>query len=418
MNCKWKFWALSVLLWGICLACLPPLLSAPGDANPPATTNAPVKLPRPAPLLPQIVAERPELLTFGLDSFEPLRTPLLGNPIWQYLASLIYIVLAFYVAKFLDWLTRVWLRQFTKRTATSVDDQLLELLNGPVKVVAFVMFLHIGLSIFHWPEQVELWLHKGFTVILASALTYMALRVTDVFVDIWRNRTADAEKALNEQLFIVIRKGIKAFLLVIAVLVTMQNLGVNVTAAIASLSIGGLAIGLAAQDTLANLFGAVAIFADKPFRVGDRIRLDAVDGTVETIGMRSTRVRNLDGHLVTIPNKTMGNATITNVTARPNIKTEMNLGITYDTATEKVERASAILEEVYRAHPMTADVWISFNKFNDSALNLYVVHWWNGVEFKAYLAGMQQLNLEIKRRFEAERIEFAYPTQTVHVRAK
>jgi MscS family membrane protein len=418
VNCKWKFWALSVLLWGICLACLPPLLSAPGDANPPATTNAPVKLTRPAPLLPQIVAERPELLTFGLDSFEPLRTPLLGNPIWQYLASLIYIVLAFYVAKFLDWLTRVWLRQFTKRTATSVDDQLLELLNGPVKVVAFVMFLHIGLSIFHWPEQVELWLHKGFTVILASALTYMALRVTDVFVDIWRNRTADAEKALNEQLFIVIRKGIKAFLLVIAVLVTMQNLGVNVTAAIASLSIGGLAIGLAAQDTLANLFGAVAIFADKPFRVGDRIRLDAVDGTVETIGMRSTRVRNLDGHLVTIPNKTMGNATITNVTARPNIKTEMNLGITYDTATEKVERASAILEEVYRAHPMTADVWISFNKFNDSALNLYVVHWWNGVEFKAYLAGMQQLNLEIKRRFEAERIEFAYPTQTVHVRAK
>ncbi len=418
MNCKWKFWALSVLLWGICLACLPPLLSAPGDANPPATTNAPVKLTRPAPLLPQIVAERPELLTFGLDSFEPLRTPLLGNPIWQYLASLIYIVLAFYVAKFLDWLTRVWLRQFTKRTATSVDDQLLELLNGPVKVVAFVMFLHIGLSIFHWPEQVELWLHKGFTVILASALTYMALRVTDVFVDIWRNRTADAEKALNEQLFIVIRKGIKAFLLVIAVLVTMQNLGVNVTAAIASLSIGGLAIGLAAQDTLANLFGAVAIFADKPFRVGDRIRLDAVDGTVETIGMRSTRVRNLDGHLVTIPNKTMGNATITNVTARPNIKTEMNLGITYDTTPEKVERASAILEEVYRAHPMTADVWISFNKFNDSALNLYVVHWWNGVEFKAYLAGMQQLNLEIKRRFEAERIEFAYPTQTVHVRAK
>jgi MscS family membrane protein len=202
------------------------------------------------------------------------------------------------------------------------------------------------------------------------------------------------------------------------VLVTMQNLGVNVTAAIASLSIGGLAIGLAAQDTLANLFGAVAIFADKPFRVGDRIRLDAVDGTVETIGMRSTRVRNLDGHLVTIPNKTMGNATITNVTARPNIKTEMNLGITYDTTPEKVERASAILEEVYRGHPMTADVWISFNKFNDSALNLYVVHWWNGVEFKAYLAGMQQLNLEIKRRFEAERIEFAYPTQTVHVRAK
>lgn len=199
----------------------------------------------------------------------------------------------------------------------------------------------------------------------------------------------------------------------------MQNLGVNVTAALASLSIGGLAIGLAAQDTLANLFGAVAIFADKPFRVGDRIRLDnTVDGTVEGIGLRSTRVRNLDGHLVTIPNKTMGNAAITNVTARPSIKTEMNLGLTYDTPPEKLKRASALLEEIYRANPMTADVWIGFNRFDASALNIYVVHWWGGTDFKAYLAGMQELNLEIKRRFAAEGLEFAYPTQTVHVRTK
>ena len=198
----------------------------------------------------------------------------------------------------------------------------------------------------------------------------------------------------------------------------MQNLGVNVTAAIASLSIGGLAIGLAAQDTLANLFGAVAIFADKPFRVGDRIKLDAVDGQVEAIGLRSTRVRSSDGHLITIPNKTMGSATITNVTARPNIKTEMNLGLTYDTPTEQVQRATAILEEVYRAHPLTTDVWVSFNRFDASALNINVVHWWNGVDQKTYLAGMQELNLAIKRRFEAEGIAFAFPTQTVHLRTQ
>ena len=162
----------------------------------------------------------------------------------------------------------------------------------------------------------------------------------------------------------------------------------------------------------------MAIFADKPFRVGDRIKLDTVDGQVETIGLRSTRVRSLDGHLITIPNKTMGSATITNVTARPNIKTEMNLSLTYDTPTAKVQRASALLEEIYRAHPLTSDVWISFNRFDASARNIYVVHWWNGVEPKAHLAGMQELNLEIKRRFEAEGIEFAFPTQTVHLRRK
>lgn len=416
MILKRKFSVLAAGLWMLLWLAPPSRLAAQTTTT--TVTNAPARTTPVTNLLTQLASERRELLTFGLDGFEPLRTPLLGNPLWQYLASLIYIVLAFYVAKLLDWLTRVWLRQFTSRTKTTLDDQLLELLNGPVKIVAFMVFLHIGLTIFNWPPQVELWLHKSFIVILALSLTYMALKVTDVLVDIWRARGADVEKGTNEQLFTVIRKGVKAFLAVIAVLVTMQNLGVNVTAAVASLSIGGLALGLAAQDTLANLFGAVAIFADRPFRVGDRVKLEAVDGTVENIGLRSTRVRNLDGHLVTIPNKTMGNATITNITARPNIKTELNLAITYDTPAEQVQRATVILAEIYRAHPLTQDVWVSFNKFNESALNILVVHWWSGVDQKAYLAGMQELNLEIKRRFDAEGIEFAFPTQTMHVKTK
>jgi MscS family membrane protein len=418
MTSKWKFLGLSVVLWTLAWLALPPWLAAQTNTNSVAVTNAPARATPATKLLTQLAADRRELLTFGLDNFEPLRAPFLGNPLWQYLASLIYIVLAFYVAKFLDWLTRIWLRRITRKTESTVDDRLLELLKGPIKVVAFVVFLNIGLSIFHWPPLAELWLHKAFVVILALSLTYMALKLTDVLVDLWRGRGGDLEKGMNDQLFIVISKGIKAFLLIIAVLLTMQNLGVNVTAAIASLSIGGLAIGLAAQDTLANLFGAVAIFADKPFRVGDRIKLDAVDGQVETIGLRSTRVRNFDGHLITIPNKTMGSAMITNVTARPNIKTEMNLSLLYSTPTEKVKRASVVLEEVCRAHPLTADVWVGFNRFDAFALNISVTHWWNGVDAKEHLAVMQELNLEIKRRFEAEGIEFALPTQTVHVRTK
>src|SRR6185295_7219143 len=110
------------------------------------------------------------------------------------------------------------------------------------------------------------------------------------------------DKTFDEQLFPIIRKSLKLFVIVVATLVTLDNIGVNITAAIASLSIGGLAVGLAAQDTLANLFGAVAVFVDKPFRIGDAIKLESVTGNVEAIGMRSTRVRNLEGHLVSIPN--------------------------------------------------------------------------------------------------------------------
>ncbi len=160
----------------------------------------------------------------------------------------------------------------------------------------------------------------------------------------------------------------------------------------------------------------MAILLDRPFRIGDRITLDSVDGTVETIGLRSTKIRNLDGHLVTIPNKTMGNANITNVTNRPNIKTVMNIGITYDTPTEKVKRAVAILEEIYRGHPETSDLIVSFNQFSDSALNIQVVHWWKSPDGRQQLAGMQELNLQVKERFDAEGISFAFPSQTVYLK--
>ena len=340
-----------------------------------------------------------------------------GNELWKYLFSLIYIFLAFYVSKFLDFLTRVWLKKWTEKTETKFDDLLLELLNGPVKVVAFVIFLRIGLDVFQWPDKVQAVMNKCFTLTVAISLTYMALKFIDLLMNYWRQRArSDADKAFDQQLFPIVRKSLKVFVVVVGALVTLDNLGINITAAIASLSIGGLAVGLAAQDTLANLFGAVAVFVDKPFRIGDRIKLEGVDGTVETIGLRSTRVRSVDSHLVAIPNKIMGNAIITNITQRPHIKTEMSIGLTYDTTVPKLKQAVQLLEEVYRSHPQTEDLIVSFNKFADSALNVQVIHWWKGTDMKVYFSGMQELNYKIKERFDAEGLSFAFPTQTLYLK--
>jgi MscS family membrane protein len=217
-------------------------------------------------------------------------------------------------------------------------------------------------------------------------------------------------------LFPVIRKSLKVFVIIVAGLVTSQNLGMNVTGLLASLSIGGLAVGLAAQDTLSNLFGAVALFTDKPFRIGDRIQFDAIDGVVEGIGMRSTRIRNLDGHLVVVPNRQMANASLTNVSKRPNIKTVMNIGLAYDTTAEGIQRAMKIIEEVYRPHPKTTDLIVSFSKFETSTLNIQIIHWWDSMDSREHLENFQHLNIELKRRFDAEKICFAYPTQTVYVK--
>lgn len=357
-------------------------------------------------------------LTFGLDRVPWLGArPFAGIPVWQYLASLIYIFLAFYLSKFLDRFIRERVQKWAARTATRLDDLLVSLVRGPVKVITFVILLHVGMRVYAWPEGMAVFLSNTLKIIVACSITYVLLKAIDMLIGLWRERavTPDNEQ-FSKQLLPLLSKTFKVFVVMVAVLVTSQNLGLNVTGLIASLSIGGLAVGLAAQDTLANMFGAVAVLVDKPFKVGDRIQLENVDGTVEAIGFRSTRVRHLDGYLVTIPNKTMGSATITNVTARPNIKTVMNVGVTYDTPPEKILRAMAILEEVLKPHPKTADLIISFNKFESCSLNILVVHWWNSTDFKAYLLEFQLLNLEIKRRFDAEGISFAFPTQTLYLK--
>lgn len=357
-------------------------------------------------------------LTFGLDRFEPLQVAkFAGIPLWQYLSSLIYVLLAYYVSKGLDALVAGRLKKWAERTTTEVDDLLLELVRGPVKVISFVVLLHMGMGIYSWPDALETYISKGLKIVVGVSITYLVVKLVDLWIGLLQQRAVERDnEQFGRELLPLISKSVKAFVIIVATLVVSQNLGFNVTGLIASLSIGGIAVGLAAQDTLANVFGAVAILVDRPFKVGDRIQLDKVDGTVEAIGFRSTRVRNLDGHLVVIPNKTMGSATITNVTARPTIKTEMNIALTYDTPADRVQRAVQIIEEVFKPHPNTTDLIISFNKFDSSSLSILVVHWWGAPDYKEYLAGLQQMNLELKRRFDAEGINFALPTQTIRLR--
>lgn len=364
------------------------------------------------------ISETPsKVMTFGLDRVEWLQSEWLGNPLWQYAASLLFLFIAFSASHLVDFIFRVQLKRLAKKTKTVTDDLLVELLRGPVKIITFVILLHVGLRIFEWPDWAANLISNGLNLVVAGSLTYLAIKLVDLGIGVWRKHIeASGEPILDLQLFPVISKSAKTFVVIVAILVTCQNLGMNVTGLLASLSIGGLAVGLAAQDTLSNLFGAVALFADKPFRVGDRIQLDAVDGSVEAIGLRSTRIRTLDGHLVTVPNRTMANATLTNVSRRPNIKTVMNIGITYDTPTEKIEAATKIINEVYRPHPMTFDLLVSFNKFENSSLNILLIHWWNSTDYKEYLAGLEEMNLELKRRFDKEGISFAFPSQTVYLR--
>lgn len=210
--------------------------------------------------------------------------------------------------------------------------------------------------------------------------------------------------------------------IVVVVLVLVQAAQIlsdkPITSILAGLGIGGLAIALAAQDTVRNFFGSVVLFADKPFEIGDRIAVDSVDGRVEWVGFRSTRIRTLDGELVTIPNGDLAGRTIRNIGKRSHIRRVLNIGLTYDTPPENVERALALVKDLLenrRELDPNMPPKVFFTEFRDWSLNLQVIYWLRSADWWAALEFGERLNLDILRAFSAEGIRFAFPTQTVHL---
>lgn len=357
-------------------------------------------------------------LSFGINRLPGMEQRLWNIPLWQYAASLVYLVLAILVSRALDRFFQTRLTHWASRTETEWDDILVKLASGPVKAITLVFLIHVGLQLYEWPVWLESNISRLSLIVGAIALTFIALRVIDLAVSLWRRQSRPGgDAAFNDQFVLLVGKLIKAALVLISLLTLLGNLGVDITAILGSVSVLGLAFGLAAQDSVANLFGAVAVFVDKPFKVGDRIKVGSdVDGVVETMGLRATKVRNADGFLITLPNKSVGNNTVINVSARPSIRTVLNYGLTYDTPSNRIDEAAKLLRTIFTAHPLTGECHVTFNRFDASALNIEVNHQCNTRDWPTYLAALHGLNLQVKERFDAAGLEFAFPTQTVHLK--
>jgi MscS family membrane protein len=234
------------------------------------------------------------------------------------------------------------------------------------------------------------------------------------------DRFAQREDNMLDSTFVqMIRLITRVVVIVIGAIYLLRALsGKPLSALLAGLGIGGLALALAAQDTLKNFFGSIMIMLDKPFRVGQRVLVENYDGVVEDIGFRSTRVRTLTGHLVTVPNEKMATNAIENVGRRPSIRRLTNITITYDTPPDKVERALEITREILDNHEgMNPDFLprVYFNEFNDTSLNIMMIYWYFPADYWAYMAFTEKVNLKIMRAFEKEGIEFAFPTSTTYL---
>lgn len=210
----------------------------------------------------------------------------------------------------------------------------------------------------------------------------------------------------------------RAAMWVIVVLLILNHLGVNITALVAGLGIGGVAVALALQNVLGDLLASLAIVLDKPFVVGDAIMVGDVSGQVERVGIKTTRLRSLNGELLVVSNAELLKARIHNYRQMTERRVQFGLGIAYETPQDKLERVSLMLQEIVMAQPRVRFDRAHFKGYGDSALLLEVVYYVLDRDYNVYMDVQQALNLEIARRFRAEGIEFAYPTRTVFLRSE
>ena len=273
------------------------------------------------------------------------------------------------------------------------------------------------LSFGNWRSAVD----KCASVLVVVACTMAVLHLVRVPV-CWFKAYADkTESKLDDVLAPIFDNALKVLVVLGGVIQFVSVLtGSTPTQIIAPLAVGGLAVGLAAQDTIKNFFGSVMLIIDKPFTLGDVVNIGTHEGAVESLGLRSTRIRTPDGHLVTVPNGDLANRAIRNVTARPYIRQLFNVGVTYDTPPEKLEQAVSILKILLEDHEGLRPELpprVHLNNLGAYSVDIQVIYWYHPADWWRFNAYHQRLTLEIMRRFEVAGISFAFPSQTIYHQA-
>jgi MscS family membrane protein len=244
----------------------------------------------------------------------------------------------------------------------------------------------------------------------------MLTRVLDAIYREYLLPIADkSENDLDDQLLPILQKGTKLAVWSIGFIVALNNAGYDVGALIAGLGIGGLALAMAAKDTVSNIFGGFTIFSDRPFKLNDRVKVSGYDGTVTDIGVRSTRLKTLEGRVVTIPNSTFSESAVENVSLEPSRKIVLNLGLTYDTTPEQMQQAMALLKDIAASNDGAEEnVLTGFNAFGDFAMNIIFIYY---IKKSADILGTQtEMNMKILDEFTKAGLDFAFPTQTLYAK--
>lgn len=338
-----------------------------------------------------------------------------GNNIFSWIISLSYIVGALIIGKILYWFSGKVLKKITQKSKSKLDDLLIDMLEEPVVFALIIAGIWFSVMRLTLSESSMNFFYNIFRVLLTINVTWLVSRVfSSIIKEYVEPLTSKTESDLDDQLLPILKKGVNSVIWILGIIIALNNAGYNVGALIAGLGIGGIALAMAAKDSISNIFGGFTIFTDKPFKLKDRIRIGGYDGTVEEIGLRSSRLKTLDGTIVTIPNSRITDSMVENVTLEPSRKVLLKLGLTYNTSPENIRLAMALLHDIAeKQEGVNEDFKIAFTEWGNFSLGILFIYYI--VKDADILKTQTEINLSILEKFNENKLEFAFPTQSIYM---
>ena len=337
--------------------------------------------------------------------------------LWQIVFAFILIIIAIIAKKFSVLLLNLFFRHNSAMTNVTRIKKIIEPVTHPLGGITMAVTLYLGIPWLQLPIEISRILQPMSYALGIFSLAWFAYQLVNVFSAWLSFRAANTATKLDDQSVPFIRKTLKAVIIVIGGVFILQNLNINVSSLVAGLGIGGLAFALAAKDSIANFFGSAVIFIDKPFQIDDWIIIENVEGIIEEIGFRTTKIRTFYNSVITIPNAKMTTATIDNYGARRYRRYKTTLSLTYDTPPERMLALCEGIRAVLCASPaIRKDYYVvEFVDFGQTGLEILVYTFIESPDWASELRVRTYLNMELIRLAKALDIRFAFPTQTIHV---
>lgn len=358
-----------------------------------------------------------EVLERAADDLEPRsEVRYMGQTMEQGKRFGLFLLLTLLASLLVDFLARTIFKSFSDKTAWTWDDIALEELSTPIRILVFLGGLQLSLNILSFTPASQTVVSNWGGALRAAWIGFLAWRILNIVSRVIEPSITASEAKLDDQLYRFIQRGLRSVIVGTSLVFVLEAFGWKVTSLLAGLGIGGLAFALAAKDTLANLFGSIVLFMDRPFKVGNWVKIAGVEGVVEDIGIRSTRIRTFKDTVVTIPNANVANSPAENVHSFRKRRLYFTLELRFDTPVDTIEEAVDRIRDLLTEHPMILDGFYVFvTGIKASGVEIMVYCFVATRDWGEWLVHGQDVFLSVLRLLEEMGAGLAFPTQTIEL---